>query len=156
MPDHSLRSHHPSLADPGSLSSRTRLEERVRWHAARPERIDGRLRELDREWLAARRLRRGAATLAAASALASVLVDRRYALLSAALSVLLAEPAMRREAQASALLRRFGAVSIEEIEIERYALKALRGDFRVGVESGLWTRGVAGERAAAALAAVRA
>jgi hypothetical protein len=91
--------------------------------------IDERLRELDKEWDIERALEANAASFAIAGAVLS-LFRRRWALLPLAVSGFLLQHAMQGWCPPLVLLRRLGFRTRREIDFERYALKALRGDFR--------------------------
>src|SRR5215204_3271180 len=101
----------------------------VRWHARHPQRIDTRLRELDEEWDIERTLEANAATLALSGTLLGAFVDRRFLVLPAVVSFFLLQHAVQGWCPPVPFFRRRGVRTAREIEIERYALKALRGDF---------------------------
>ena len=101
----------------------------VAWHARHPERIDRRLRELDREWDIERTLEANAATLALAGTLLGLFVDRRFLALPAAVAVFLLQHALEGWCPPVPFFRRRGVRTMREIDEERFALKALRGDF---------------------------
>ncbi len=101
----------------------------VRYHAARPDRIDQRLRELDREWDIERTLEANAATLALAGTLLGIFVDRRFLILPAAVTAFLLQHALQGWCPPVPFFRKRGIRTMREIDTERYALKALRGDF---------------------------
>jgi hypothetical protein len=103
--------------------------ERVRWHADNPRYIDERLRELDAEWDIERTLEANAATLALAGVILGVAVDRRFLAVPAAVSAFLLQHAVQGWCPPLPVLRRMGFRTPREIETERVALKALRGDF---------------------------
>jgi uncharacterized protein (TIGR01244 family) len=122
----------------------------IRWHAAHPEAIGRRLDELDREWDMERTLETNAATLALGGTLLGAFVDRRFLALPAAVAAFLLQHALQGWCPPVPFFRRRGVRTAAEIERERTALKALRGDF-VGT-----TEGAADHRARQAIAAVRA
>jgi hypothetical protein len=105
------------------------IDDSVRWHAARPERIDQRLAELDREWDIERTLEANAAMLAFAGAVLGLTVDKRWFVLPAAVGAFLFHHALEGWCPPVPVLRRLGYRTMREIDTERYALKALRGDF---------------------------
>jgi hypothetical protein len=91
--------------------------------------IERRLHELDREWSAGR-----AAKVVTAAGILSGLVAARYAgrwalAVPAACGVILLQHLTSRESWLTAALKQLGLRSGCEIERERCALKALRGDF---------------------------
>ena len=128
---------------------RRETEERIAHLAARPHEIGARLAALDREWDVERTLEANAATLAFAGVVLGTAADRRWLLLPAAVTAFLLQHAIQGWCPPLPVLRRLGFRTRAEIDRERYALKALRGDF-----DGLPGEGSSGrERAGAALAA---
>lgn len=117
---------------------------------AGPEAIDARLAELDREWDIERRLEVNAALVGLAGVGLGAFVDKRWLLLPAAVSGFLLQHAVQGWCPPLPLLRRLGARTPDEINDERVALKALRGDFS---KLGRTTEAVAS--AEAALSAAR-
>jgi len=105
------------------------IAESVRWHAAHPEGIDRRLHELDQEWNIERTLEANAATLAFTGVALAYTVDRRWLALPALVSAFLLQHAVQGWCPPLPILRRLGFRTAREIDTERYALKALRGDF---------------------------
>ncbi|ACL57294.1 YgaP family membrane protein [Methylobacterium nodulans] len=105
------------------------LNESVRWHAAHPETIGRRLRQLDEEWDIERMLEANAATLALAGTVLGATRDRRWLVLPAAVTAFLLQHAIQGWCPPLPLLRRLGFRTAREIDVERNALKALRGDF---------------------------
>ena len=101
----------------------------VRWHAARPERIESRLRQLDREWDVERVLEANAASLALFGVLLGATVDRRFRAVPAIVPAFLLQHAVQGWCPPVPILRRFGIRTAREIHKERSALKAIRGDF---------------------------
>ncbi|HEX2114042.1 MAG TPA: hypothetical protein VHM01_06525 [Alphaproteobacteria bacterium] len=113
------------------------IDASIRWHAAHPEAIDRRLEELDREWDIERTLEANAATLALGGVLLGAFVDRRWLVLPAAVTAFLLQHAIQGWCPPVPFFRRHGVRTTAEIDRERYALKALRGDFiSVRAESG--------------------
>jgi hypothetical protein len=107
---------------------RRELAARVHYFAQRPEEIDTRLEELDQEWDIERLLQANAGVFSLMGLTFGVLRSRWY-LLSAAAAVLLIQHAFQGWSAPASALRRLGIRTTEEINHERYALKALRGDF---------------------------
>ncbi|PWC37699.1 hypothetical protein [Azospirillum sp. TSO35-2] len=105
------------------------ITQSVRHHAEHPEEIDRRLRDLDREWDVERTLETNAATLALTGTLLGAFADRRFLLLPAAVAGFLLQHALQGWCPPIPVLRRLGIRSAAEIQRERTALKALRGDF---------------------------
>jgi hypothetical protein len=106
------------------------IEESVRYHARRPEHIDARLKELDREWDIERTLEANAATLALTGVVLGASVDKRWLALPGLVTAFLLQHAVQGWCPPLPVLRRLGFRTMREIDSERYALKALRGDFR--------------------------
>lgn len=101
----------------------------LRLEAASDEEIAARLEELDREWDVERLLQANASTLVMAGVLLGAKVDRRFLLLPAAVFTFFGQHALQGWCPPIPLFRRMGVRTRREIERERYALKALRGDF---------------------------
>ncbi len=115
---------------PESANDRIRSEmnERLVHYAAHPEDIDARLTELDGEWDIERTLEANAATLALVG-LALGSKWRTWNLLPAVVAAFLLEHAVQGWCPPVEVFRRLGVRTMDEIDEERYALKALRGDF---------------------------
>ena len=111
--------------------------------------ISERLRELDREWDVERLLEANAATIALTGLCLGSLVNRRWFLLPAVVGGFLLQHAVQGWCPPIPVFRRLGMRTQTEIEQERYALKAMRGDFANIPRDG-------DDRTAAVLNAVRA
>jgi len=107
---------------------RRELEARVYYYAQRPEEIDARLDELDREWNVERLLETNAGALALLG-LTLGSIHRKWALLSALVGAFLLQHGVQGWCPPVPLFRRLGIRTASEICHERFALKALRGDF---------------------------
>jgi hypothetical protein len=103
--------------------------QRVQRYARHPRGIDARLNELDEEWDIERTLEANAAALALSGTLLGAFVDRRFLALPALVSFFLLQHAIQGWCPPVPFFRRRGVRTAREIDIERYALKALRGDF---------------------------
>jgi hypothetical protein len=115
----------------GNGRARHGLEEMVALHAAGdPGAVDRRLEQLDREWGLERTLQAGGAVAVLAGVALGAAVDRRLLALPAVAGGLLLLQAVGGWSPQVGLLRRLGWRTASEIDEERYALKALRGDFR--------------------------
>jgi hypothetical protein len=123
----------------------------ARLEGASPVELDARLDEIDREWDIERVLQANAATLVIAGVALAYSVDRRFLLLPAAVLTFFAQHALQGWCPPVPLFRRRGVRTAREIERERYAIKALRGDFDAVPAAGSADRGA---RVLAALAAV--
>jgi hypothetical protein len=104
-------------------------EERIRHFAARPQQIDRRLKELDEEWDMERTLETNAAGVALLGTVLGI-VNKRFLLLPGLVAGFLLQHALQGWCPPVPLFRRAGVRTATEIERERYALKALRGDFQ--------------------------
>jgi hypothetical protein len=94
-----------------------------------PSAVDERLAELDHEWDVERYLETGAASLSLLGAALGATVDRKWFLLPAAVAAVLLQHTLQGWCLPLPLLRRLGVRTADEINQERFALKALRGDF---------------------------
>lgn len=118
-------------------------ERNIAYYAAQPGEIDKRLLELDHEWDIERTLQAQAAGISVASVILGIVHSRRWMYIPAFLSGFLMMHATQGWSPSLTLLRRMGVRTQIEIERERYALKALRGDFNrisaleLGEEEGL-------------------
>jgi hypothetical protein len=101
----------------------------VRLESASDEEIAGRLKELDKEWDVERLLQVNASTLIMLGVALGAKVDRRFLLLPAAVLTFFGQHALQGWCPPIPVFRRLGVRTHREIARERYALKALRGDF---------------------------
>lgn len=100
-----------------------------RAHAGGIGAIDQRLAQLDREWDIERCLETGASSLMLTGLLLGTTANRRWLLLSVGVGGFLLQHALQGWCPPLPVLRRLGVRTADEINRERYALKALRGDF---------------------------
>jgi hypothetical protein len=140
------------------------LETSVRHFAENPAGIDRRLRELDAEWDIERAIEANASALAFTGVALGGTVDKRWLVLSALVTGFLFQHAVQGWCPPVPILRRLGFRTAYEIDEERQALKAVRGDFapvatprrsRSRAQNGSG-RATARRRAKAAARAVRA
>ena len=109
---------------------RRRTEENIaRCAAGGAEAIERRLTELDEEWDIERTLEANAATVSLIGVALSALVDRRFMIVPGLVAGFLLQHALQGWCPPVPLFRRLGVRTEHEIDEERYALKALRGDF---------------------------
>ncbi len=109
---------------------RRQTEERVaRIAAAGPAAIERRLTELDREWDIERTLEANAATASLVGLTLGATVDRKWFIFPAVVAGFLLQHAVQGWCPPLPIFRRYGVRTQTEIDYERYALKALRGDF---------------------------
>jgi hypothetical protein len=109
---------------------RTETERRVAYFEVHPEEIDRRLRELDAEWDIERTLATGSSTLTLTGLLLSFGVSRKWLLLSLGVQAFYMQHALQGWCPPLPVFRQMGIRTTDEINYERIALKALRGDFR--------------------------
>jgi len=132
---------------------RRQTEENIsRTAAAGPAAIERRLAELDQEWDMERTLQTNFATVVLAGIGLGALVDRRWYLLPAVASGFMIQHALQGWCPPVEVFRRLGFRTAAEIDHERYALKALRGDFRGVPEAGPASRSGSGKSALEAAA----
>ena len=120
-----------------NASIRRQTEENIaRTAAAGPEAISRRLAELDREWDIERALEANAASMALLGLGVGAFFDHRWFVLPAVVAGFLLQHAVQGWCPPVPLFRRLGVRTQTEIDEERYALKALRGDFQ-GLPAGV-------------------
>jgi len=95
-----------------------------------PTAIMHRLRELDREWDVERCLEVMAPTFTLVGLSLGLLKDRRWFVLPALIQSFFLQHALQGWCPPIPLLRELGIRTQQEIDEEKYALKAIRGDFR--------------------------
>jgi hypothetical protein len=132
------------------------LVERIRQFAQQADGSEGgralltrRLEEVEQESDMERTLQANAATLALAGTILAVVHNRRWLVVPAVVTGFLLQHALQGWCPPVALFRRLGIRTAREIAAERYAIKALRGDF-----ASVGNQGDADERARAVLEAV--
>src|SRR5205823_4967890 len=110
---------------------RRQTEENVaRLAAAGPAAVERRLAELDREWDIERTLEANAASVSLIGSALGFTLDRRFFALPVVVAGFLLQHALQGWCPPVPLFRHLGSRTAREIDHERYALKALRGDFR--------------------------
>jgi hypothetical protein len=108
---------------------RRETEESVAYFAAHPQQIEQRLHELDEEWDVERMLETASAGVTLFGLVMSVVRGRRWLVLPLAVQGFFLQHAIQGWCPPLPALRRLGFRTEGEIDEERYALKALRGDF---------------------------
>lgn len=110
-----------------------RIEQQTRaniaFFAEHPERIQHRLDELDKEWDLERRLEMNSAVITLASIALAITRSRWWVLVPLVLQGFFLQHSIQGWCPPLSVLRRMGCRTETEIEAERHALKALRGDF---------------------------
>jgi hypothetical protein len=109
---------------------RQQTEASIAYFAQHRELIDQRLRELDEEWDIERVLETGSSALTLTGLVLSIARGRKWLLLSLAVQGFFMQHALQGWCPPLPLFRRLGTRTADEINRERYALKALRGDFK--------------------------
>jgi hypothetical protein len=94
-----------------------------------PVAIDRRLSELDEEWDIERYLETIAPTITLIGLALGVAKNRRFLIIPAVVQSFFLQHALQGWCPPLPVLRRLGVRTAGEINVERYALKALRGDF---------------------------
>jgi hypothetical protein len=91
--------------------------------------IAARLKELDREWDIERCLETAASSLTVLGGVLGLTANRKWLLLPVGVGAFLLQHAIQGWCPPLPLFRRLGFRTADEINQERFALKALRGDF---------------------------
>jgi hypothetical protein len=102
----------------------------VRYSGQGRDAIQQRLWELDHEWDVERALETNASVVSLAGLALGAFAHRRWFILPVIVAGFLLQHALQGWCPPVPLLRRFGIRTSAEIDYERYALKALRGDFQ--------------------------
>jgi hypothetical protein len=106
------------------------IEARVREYAQRTvSEITCRINELEREWDMERLLETNASALAFTGLVLGMTRSRRWLIVPSVVLPFLFQHAIQGWCPPVPIFRRLGVRTREEIDRERYALKALRGDF---------------------------
>jgi hypothetical protein len=128
----------PATSTRVERATRPALNERIsagtdahvaRLEGAKSIEFQARLAELDSEWDIERLLQANASTLVMLGVALGYAVDRRFLVLPAAVLTFFAQHALQGWCPPIPIFRRRGVRTMREIERERYAIKALRGDF---------------------------
>lgn len=101
----------------------------VTYYAAHPDEIDQRLKELDEEWDVERMLELNSSALSLFGIAAGILGSRKWLLLPLVVQGFFLQHGLQGWCPPLPVFRRLGIRTQGEIQAERYALKALRGDF---------------------------
>ena len=118
-----------NTADSVNEEIERQIEERVRYYAGHPKQIVRRLRELEEEWDIERAIEANAAAIGFSGIVLGATVDWRWLTLPAVVTAFLFQHAVQGWCPPVPVLRRLGFRTANEIEKERTALKAIRGDF---------------------------
>lgn len=126
-------SHDQSVRESSPRRANRQIDERLRGSVQEPmtdAQISRRLRELDREWDIERTLEANAASVAMLGIALAAVKGKRWLILPGAVGAFLLQHAVQGWCPPLPVFRMLGVRTREEIDTERYALKALRGDFR--------------------------
>jgi hypothetical protein len=104
-------------------------EMNIRIYSSDPKTIDQRLKELEQEWDIERLLEANGSALLLLGLALGVFVNRRWLLLPMFVGGFCLQHAIQGWCPPIEAFRRFGVRTSREIERERVALKAIRGDF---------------------------
>lgn len=99
------------------------------YQSTHPSRIHQRLAELDSEWDVERCLETAAPTFSLIGLALGVTKDRRFLIIPAVVQAFFLQHALQGWCPPLPVLRRLGFRTTKEIDRERNALKALRGDY---------------------------
>ncbi len=111
------------------------MQAHVAYFAQHRDQIAGRLREIDEEWDIERAIEANAAVIAFAGVALAATNSRRWLALPALVTSFLFQHAIQGWCPPVPVLRKLGFRTSYEIEEERRALMALRGDFGHRAES---------------------
>lgn len=100
-----------------------------RYKGRSPEEISERIRELDQEWSIERTLEVNASTLALSGTFLGAFVNKRWFILPGVVATFLLQHGLQGWCPPLSIMRAMGIRSRREIDDEKFALKALRGDF---------------------------
>lgn len=129
----------PSTAERVTLHTPVHINERIRreteqrvaeYAAADPATIGRRLEELDREWDIERYLETMAPSITLLGLTLGLTVNRKWFIVPLVVQSFFLQHAVEGWCPPIPVLRRLGIRTANEINEERYALKALRGDFQ--------------------------
>ena len=120
-----------NTAEEVNESIRQQTDQNVACYANRgPDAIARRLRELDEEWDIERMLEANAASVSLLGVTLGLTSNRIFFLLPGVVAAFLLQHAVQGWCPPVPIFRRRGVRTMREIDEERFALKALRGDFR--------------------------
>lgn len=92
--------------------------------------IESRINELDKKWDIERTLELNAGLIGLAGAILALTVNKKWAILPAVVTTFLVQHAIQGWCPPLPLFRMMGIKSRPELDREKYALKALRNDFK--------------------------
>lgn len=102
----------------------------IRHYSTQPEHaISARINQLDREWDVERILEANASTIAFIGTLLGAFVNPWFLLIPGTVTAFLFQHATQGWCPPLPIIRRMGKRTRNEIDVEKFAMKALRGDF---------------------------
>jgi hypothetical protein len=107
------------------------IQRRVRYYADHPDEIPQRLAALDAEWDIERAIEANAAAIALTGTYLTATRGMRFLIIPAVVAGFLLQHAIQGWCPPVPVLRRLGFRTAREIDRERNALKALRGDYEI-------------------------
>lgn len=108
----------------------TEIAATVRFYASKTNyEINKKIKELDLEWDIERYLEANAAIFTCVGTTLGLKKSRKWLILPLVVSIFLLQHAVQGWCPPVSVFRRLGIRTRREIEVEKYALKALRGDF---------------------------
>ena len=116
-------------SDQSDRQIRRNTQVNLAYYAAHPDQIDRRLRELDEEWDVERMLQFNSSALSLLGITLGIARSRRWLLLPLVVQGFFLQHGLEGWCPPLPLFRKLGIRMRAEIETERYALKAMRGDF---------------------------
>lgn len=120
---------HEHTAEEINERNRRDLEARIYYYAQRLDQIQQRLNELEQEWDIERTLEANAASFSLLGLFLGATVSRKWFMFPMVIAGFLLQHAVSGWCPPVPVFRRLGIRTTREINQERYALKALRGDF---------------------------
>ena len=114
--------------DQSEKAIRRQAEVSIAYYMEHPEQIERRLEELDEEWDVERTLQLNSSALSLLGLSLGIIGSRKWLLLPLAVQGFFLQHGLQGWCPPLPILRRLGIRTQAEIEAERYALKALRGD----------------------------
>ena len=117
---------------PASANDEVEMEilDSIRYYAHNKREIPDRLAELDGEWDIERTLMLNAAVIALTGTVLAATVNKKFLAVPAVVTAFLAQHALQGWCPPLPLFRAMGIRSRKEIDSEKFALKALLGEFR--------------------------
>jgi hypothetical protein len=116
-------------SDQSDQQIRRNTQVNLTYFADHPDQIDRRLRELDEEWDVERMLELNSSALSLLGVALGITRSRRWLLLPLVVQGFFLQHGVEGWCPPLPIFRKLGIRMQAEIEAERYALKAMRGDF---------------------------